>query len=83
MSTNDNYNKIKSVISEKFGVTDNLITPEAKLTEDLNLSYLEVADLLSLMAKEFNFQIPEDVNLENILTVSDITSIVEQYADEL
>lgn len=83
MSTNDNYNKIKSVISEKFGVTDNLITPEAKLTEDLNLSYLEVADLLSLMAKEFNFQIPEDVNLENISTVSDITSIVEQYADEL
>lgn len=80
----DNYfSKIKKIISEQCGVSENLINSSAKLTTDLNLSELEISDLLVTLSKEFKFQLPEELNLSTIETIDDIINLIEQHTQEL
>ena len=77
----DNFPKIKELLSERFGASENTITPAARLTGDLNLSRIEILDLLTILAKEFHFHLPDE--LPPIETVEDLTSFVEQNSEDL
>lgn len=79
----NNFEKIKTIISDQFGVSANLIAETANLTADLNLSELEIVDLIAKLAHEFHFQLPDDININNIKTVSDLEILVEQSSDQL
>lgn len=77
----DNFDKIKKFLSERFGVTDTIITQEAELLEDLNLSQIEILDLVTLLSQELHFSLPEE--LPKIETVEDLITLVEQQSEEL
>lgn len=74
-------NKISKIISEKFGVPGEEININSDLTSDLNLTNIEINDLLGLIAKEFNFVIPQDNDIENLSKINDLIEIVENYAE--
>lgn len=75
------FKKISKIISEKFGVPDEEIHLNSDLTSDLNLTNIEINDLLGLIAKEFNFVIPLENDIENLSKISDLIEIVENYAE--
>ena len=79
----DNFEAIKKILSDEFGVNPESITLESKLSDDLNLSSIEVIDALSILSKEYNFQIPDDLYIHTITTVGDLIIFIEQYSDEI
>lgn len=79
----NSFDKIKELLSEKFGVTPNLITLTASLRSELNLSDLEIADLISLCTTIFHLKLTEDINLDNLKTVGDLDNLIEDTSEDL
>lgn len=77
----ENFPKIKKIIAEKFGVSEENITLEADLKTDLNLSDLEINDLVSFLLQEFNLHLNENDALE-ITTVNSLVEFVEEYSKD-
>ncbi len=80
---NINFNKVKKIISDLFGVNQNLILPTAHLSNDLNLTLIEITDLVTYIAKQFDFSIPEEFDIKSIQTVENLLDMIEQYSDEI
>ncbi len=80
---NEHFDKIKQLIADHFGVADDLISPASELSGDLNLSDLEVTDLLALLAKEFMIDLPSNLDVASLRTVSDVVSFIDQYTEDL
>lgn len=79
----DIFDVIKKILSDEFGVNPELITMESRLSDDLNLSNIEVIDALSILSKEYNFQFPDDLDIHTITSVGDLIIFIEQYSDEI
>jgi acyl carrier protein len=75
--------KITNILSDKFGVAPNLITPIANLIDDLNLSEMEIMDLITALEQECDFLVPEEFDINDIKTITDLEELVEQQSDEL
>ncbi|MCI6272535.1 MAG: acyl carrier protein [Erysipelotrichaceae bacterium] len=68
--------QVKKVLVESINVDENLITPEASLSDDLGIDSLSAVELS--LELESNFQIRiEDEELANLKTVQDIIDIIE------
>ena len=78
----DNLKTIKKILSEKFGIPDENIEKEAHLLSDLNLSNLEINDLIGIIAHEFKLSFGENDTISP-QTVSDLLDIIEEYSEEL
>ncbi|KKS98394.1 MAG: hypothetical protein UV73_C0002G0108 [Candidatus Gottesmanbacteria bacterium GW2011_GWA2_43_14] len=76
----DNYKAVKKILSDKFGVSDENITPEADLTGDLNLANLEINDLMALIAREFKLTF-SDTDTISPQTVNDLLDIIEEFGE--
>ena len=72
--------KVKSIIVEKLGVEASEVTTEASFTNDLGADSLDTVELIMEFEKEFNIAIPDD-QAENIQTVGDAVSYIEQNAN--
>lgn len=75
--------KLKKLLSEKFGVPADQITQSSDLSGDFNLSNLEVNDLLVLVRNEFELIIPPENEIEKIKSVADIISFIDTYSQDL
>ena len=69
--------RVKSIIVEKFGVEESMVTNEASFTNDLGADSLETVELMMEIEDEFGISIPDDL-AENISTVGDAIKFVEQ-----
>lgn len=67
--------KIKKIISQHLGVTEKEITRFSHLTEDLNASPLEIADLAAKLERAFQIKISEEA-VQNFSTVESITAYI-------
>ena len=56
--------RVKGLVSERLGVTDDQVIPEASFTEDLNADSLDLVELIMAFEEEFS----ED---DNALEISD------------
>ena len=79
----EQFQKLKNIIAEKFGVPQHLITAEAELTGDLNLSNLEITDLIALVSEHFELRFQEGHQIEKAHKVSDLINLIEIYSEEL
>lgn len=75
--------KITDIVSEKSGVAKQQIIESAHLSGDLNLSPMEIVDLIAFIAKEYHLQLSQDFDVKSIQTVSDIYQLVEQEGSEI
>lgn len=80
---NKNLEIIQKILSEKFGIPEDLSTPVANLSLDLNLSQIEIIDLISIVTEKFNLILPEDYEFSNLKTISDIINLIELYGEEI
>jgi len=71
----DIASKVKKIISDKLGIEESKVTPEASFTNDLGADSLDTVELIMDLEKEFNISIPDDA-AENIATVQDAIDFV-------
>ncbi|MBQ8734606.1 MAG: acyl carrier protein [Bacteroidaceae bacterium] len=69
--------RVKSIIVEKFGVSESEVTNEASFTNDLGADSLDPVELIMEIEDEFGISIPDDL-AEKISTVGDAIKFVEE-----
>lgn len=74
--------KLTNLLVDHFGVKKEDITLHAELGNDLSLDNVEVADLISMIEKEWHIEIGEDAAPSNLKTFDDLVRIVEEHSNE-
>lgn len=70
--------KVKELICQSLGVSEDEIKPDSSFIDDLGADSLDIVELVMLIEKDFNIEIPDE-DAEKISTVQDaIDYIVEQ-----
>lgn len=70
--------KVKAIIVDKLGVSENEVTPEASFTNDLGADSLDTVELIMEFEKEFNLIIPDE-DAEKITTVGEAIEYINQH----
>lgn len=70
--------KIRAIIAEQLGVTEEDVKPESSFTEDLRADSLDMVELVMAIEDAFNIELPED-KVEGIKTVQDAISYIESH----
>ena len=52
--------KVKKILSEQFSVSDDKITEQTNILEDLGADSLDVVDILMSLEDEFEIEIPDE-----------------------
>lgn len=71
------FEKVKSIIVSTTNVDANKVIPTANLKDDLGIDSLDSVELVLELENEFNVTI-EDSEVQNLVTVQDIVTLVEQ-----
>jgi acyl carrier protein len=62
--------RLRKIIAEQLGVSEEEVVPEASFIDDLNADSLEMVDLIISLEEEFGIQV-SDEDAEKIKTVKD------------
>lgn len=73
------FEKIKEILVEQLGVSEDEISMEASLMDDLGADSLDLVELVMAMEQEFDLEI-SDEDAEKIKTVGDAVSFVKEKA---
>ena len=68
--------KVVSIITDKLGVEESQVVPEASFTNDLGADSLDTVELIMELEKEFDLSIPDE-ETEKIVTVGDAIAFIE------
>ena len=68
--------KVKKIVVEQLGVSEDQITPEAKFIEDLGADSLDQVELVMALEEEFGSDIPDE-DAEKLTTVGDAIKYIE------
>ena len=71
-----NFDKVKAMLVEKLGVSEEKITMESEVIKDLGADSLDLVEMLLSMEEEFGITI-SDEQTENIKTVGDIVKLAD------
>ena len=71
--------KMKQIIAEKLGVSEDKVTPQASFVDDLGADSLDQVELIMALEDEFNIEIPDE-DAEKIRTVKDALDYIESKA---
>ncbi|MDB5096962.1 MAG: acpP [Cyanobacteria bacterium RYN_339] len=75
MSEQDIYEKVKKIVVDRLGVTEDTVTMDAGFTEDLGADSLDTVELVMAFEEEFNIEIPDE-DAEKIATVRDAVTYI-------
>lgn len=70
------FEKVKAILSEQLEVSEDSITMESMIADDLGADSLDVVDLLMSLEDEFEIEIPDE-EIENIKTVGNLVNYIE------
>ena len=73
--------KVKKIVVEQLGVSEDEVTPEAKFIEDLGADSLDQVELVMALEEEFGSDIPDE-DAEKLTTVGDAIKYVESKSQE-
>lgn len=67
--------RVKKVVVEQLGVSEEQVVAEASFVDDLGADSLDTVELVMALEEEFNTEIPDD-QAESIATVKDAVSYI-------
>ena len=73
--------KVKKIVVEQLGVSEDQVTPEAKIIEDLGADSLDQVELIMALEEAFGSNIPDE-EAEKLTTVGDAIAYVESKSQE-
>ena len=68
--------KVKKIIVDQLGVSEDQVTPEAKFIEDLGADSLDQVELVMALEEAFGSDIPDE-DAEKLTTVGDAIAYIE------
>jgi len=69
--------RVKEIVCEQLGVSDDEVTPEASFIEDLGADSLDIVELVMALEEEYEMEI-SDEDAEKIKTVQDVIHYIER-----
>ncbi len=81
MSSEEVFEKVKTIIVEQLGVADTAVTMEASFIDDLGADSLDIVELIMALEEEFDIEIP-DADAEKVVTVSDVVEYIENQGGQ-
>ena len=78
MTTGNVEQKVKSIIAEQLGVSEDEIKTTSSFIEDLGADSLDIVELVMAMEEEFEVEIPDE-EAENIKTVADAVNYINTH----
>jgi len=78
MNTEDVMAKVKDLIVQGLGVNADEIVPDASFIDDLGADSLDIVELVMLIEKEFDIEIPDE-DAEKISTVQDAADYINDH----
>ncbi|MBI3753174.1 MAG: acyl carrier protein [Deltaproteobacteria bacterium] len=72
-------NKVKKIIVDQLGVTEEEVKPEASFVGDLGADSLDTVEMVMAFEEEFNIEIPDE-DAEKIKTVKDAVDYINKKA---
>lgn len=70
--------RVKKIVVEQLGVSDEQVTPEASFVDDLGADSLDTVELVMALEEEFDTEIPDE-DAEKITTVQQAISFIEAH----
>ena len=77
MRRSEIFDQIRRILSKEFALDEQLVVPDARLQEDLDLDSLD-AVVLAMSLEQMTGLVVEEERLKRIRTVKDIADVVEQ-----
>ena len=79
MAPGDIEQKVREIIAEQLGISDEEITKESTFLDDLGADSLDIVELLMALEEEFTIEIPDE-DAEKMHTVGDVVLYLEAKA---
>lgn len=73
--------RVKEIIVEQLGVSEDQVKAEAKFVEDLGADSLDQVELIMALEEEFGVEVPED-EADKLQSVEQVISYVQANAEE-
>ena len=74
----DLVDRIRTIISEQFGVNMAEVTPDANILDDLGADSLDVVELVMTLEDEFDIEVSDEA-AESIRTIGDVERYVAEH----
>ncbi len=73
------FEKVKEILVEQLGVSEDEISMDSSLLDDLGADSLDLVELIMALEQEFDVEIPDE-DAEKIKTVGDAVNFVKEKA---
>ena len=70
--------RVKEIVCEQLGVSDDEVTPDASFIEDLGADSLDIVELVMALEEEYEMEI-SDEDAEKIKTVQDVITYIDAH----
>lgn len=70
------FEKVKEILCDQLDVAEDEVTLESNIVEDFGADSLDIVDFIMSLEEEFDREIPDE-DIENIKTVGDVVSYIE------
>ena len=72
--------RVKAIIAEQLGDSEDEVTPEASFVDDLGADSLDTVELVMALEEEFGIEIPDE-DAEKITTVNDALTYIKEHQE--
>lgn len=72
----DTFDKVCSIISNRFELSEAILSPETTW-EEIGADSIDLVDLISELEAEFEISIPDD-SIEDLKTIGDIVELIDE-----
>ena len=73
--------KVKKIVVDQLGVSEDQVCPEARFIEDLGADSLDQVELVMALEEEFGSDFPDE-DAEKLLTVGEAIKYIESKSQE-
>lgn len=80
MTDTEILDDIKKIIENQFGVESENIEEDMELDQDLNITDLEIEDLIAALEEKYDIKIPEE-KIPSFVKVSDLVTYLYENID--
>lgn len=80
MTDTEIFENLKKIISKQFGISEEEIEEDSYFDSDLNITELEMDDLIVSAQEKFNITVPDE-KLPQLKKVSDLVDFIYENAD--